>query len=303
MATPVSVADHVFPLFDNRDAADAASYSRKVPLISYFPGSVRGLGPGSEVTMHGLVVGHVLEVRLAYDPQKDTVVAPVRYEVEPERILGVGVKSVFNTPAEAAAAVLKKGLRATLQSSNLITGQQAVALDFIKNAEPVPVQMVGSDFVLPSTEGGGFEGIEASAAALLDNVNKIPFKQIGDSLDGILRSANDATTGPQLRQALADLSATLASAKDMMAHLDTGLAPASRQLPQLASDLEKTLSNANKLVVSVNTGYGDNTQFNRDLERLLVQTNDALRSIRSLVDLLTRHPEALIKGRPAGGIE
>lgn len=302
-ALPVSVAEHVFPLFDNRDAAEGASYSRKVPVISYFPGSVRGLGPGSDVTMHGLVIGQVTDVRLTYDPKQDTIVAPVRYEIEPERILGIGAKAVFNTPAEAAAAVLTKGLRATLQSSNLITGQQVVALDFVKNAEPVPVQMEGTDFVLPSTEGGGFEGIQASAAALLDNVNRIPFKQIGDSLDGLLRSANDATSGSQLRQTLADLSATLATTKDMIAHLNAGLAPASRQLPQIASDLQKTLSNANKLVVSVDNGYGDNTQFNRDLERLLVQANDALRSIRSLVDLLTRHPEALVKGRPAGGIE
>jgi paraquat-inducible protein B len=303
LATPVSVAEHVFPLFDNRDAAEAASYSRKIPLISYFPGSVRGLGPGSEVTMHGLVVGHVTDVRLAYDSAKDTIVAPVRYEVEPERILGIGAKSVFKTNEDAVGAVLSKGLRASLQSSSLITGQQMVTLDFVKNAEPVPVRMEGSDFVLPSTESGGFESIEASASALLDNVNKIPFKQIGDSLDGLLHSANDATSGPQLRQALVDLSATLASAKDMLAHLNSGLAPASRQLPQIASDLQKTLSNANKLMVSVDSGYGDNTQFNRDLERLLIQSNDALRSIRSLVDLLTRHPEALIKGRPTGGME
>ena len=36
---------------------------------------------------------------------------------------------------------------------------------------------------------------------------------------------------------------------------------------------------------------------------LLAQANDALRSIRALSDLLARHPEALIKGRPAGPLE
>ena len=101
-----------FPLFADRDAAKAASYSRKIPVVSYFSGSVRGLGPGSEVTMHGLVVGHVTDVRLAYDAAKDTIVAPVRFEVEPERILGVGAKSIFKTPAEAMAAVVKQGMRA-----------------------------------------------------------------------------------------------------------------------------------------------------------------------------------------------
>ena len=63
------------------------------------------------------------------------------------------------------------------------------------------------------------------------------------------------------------------------------------------------MANANKLVLSLDTGYGDNTKFNRDLERLLVQANDSLRSIRALSDLLARYPEALIKGRPAEHVE
>ncbi len=121
--------------------------------------------------MHGLVVGHVLDVRLSYDPVKDAIVAPVRYEVEPERILGVGAKSIFKTTADAAAAVVKRGLRASLQSASLITGQQMVTLDFIPNAPSEDVKMEGSDFVLPTTEGGGFAGITASASALLDKVS------------------------------------------------------------------------------------------------------------------------------------
>src|SRR5437763_2082763 len=65
-----------------------------MPAIAYFPGSVSGLAPGSEVTMHGLRVGQVTDVRLTYDTAKDAVVAPVRFEVEPERIIGIG-KRVF----------------------------------------------------------------------------------------------------------------------------------------------------------------------------------------------------------------
>ena len=80
------------------------------------------------------------------------------------------------------------------------------------------------------------------------------------------------------------------------------MSPALRQLPEIAAGLQKTLTNANRLVQSVDTGYGDNTKFNRDLERLLVQLNEAMSSIRALADLLARHPEALIKGRPTGGV-
>jgi paraquat-inducible protein B len=163
--------------------------------------------------------------------------------------------------------------------------------------------MEGTDFVLPTTSGGGFAGLQASATDLLNNVSAIPFKQIGDSLDSILRSANDATSGPQLHQALVDLAATMASAKTLVAHLDSGLSPAMRQLPEVAAGLQKTMTSVNKLVLSLDNGYGDNTQFNRDLSRLLAQLTDAVRSIRSLADLLARNPEALIKGRVTGGVE
>jgi paraquat-inducible protein B len=194
-------------------------------------------------------------------------------------------------------------MRASLQSASLITGQQMVALDFVHDAPPAEVTMDGPDFVLPTTEGGGFAGLQASASALLDKVNTIPFKQIGDNLDGILRSTNNVASGPEIKKALTDLSSTISDVKDLVAQLDSGMSPALQQLPGIASGLQKTMTSVNKLSLSLENGYGNNTQFNRDLERLLVQVNDALRSIRSLADLLARHPEALIKGRPAGGVE
>ena len=75
-AKVASLENRVFPLFADRDAANAASYTRKVQVVSYFPGSVSGLGPGSPVTMHGLTVGHVTDVRLAYDKATDKVDRP-----------------------------------------------------------------------------------------------------------------------------------------------------------------------------------------------------------------------------------
>jgi paraquat-inducible protein B len=294
--TAATAENHTFPLFADREAANNASYTRKIPMISYFPSSVKGLAPGSDVTVHGLKVGQVTEVRLTYDRAKDTVLAPVRFEVEPERVVGVGVR-VYKTDAETVEALLKGGLRASLQSASLITGQQVVALDFVSDAPEAPVTMEEGDFVLPTTEGGGFAGLASSATDLLNKVNAMPFEQIGANLNGILKSVNDAAQGAQLKKALTDLSAMLASAQGMIQRLDT------KQLPALVAGLDKTLTSANKLVLSLDSGYGDNTKFNRDLDRLMAQTTDAVRSMRALADLLARHPEALIKGRPEGPLE
>ena len=106
-----------------------------------------------------------------------------------------------------------------LQGANLVTGQQVVALDFVENAPPATVTTDGADFVLPTTAGGGLSGVASSAGDLLQQVGKIPFKAIGDNLDGLLRAANDIANGPQLRQSLTDLTATLNSVKELVAHV------------------------------------------------------------------------------------
>jgi paraquat-inducible protein B len=305
LAGPVkaeSAENHVFPLFADHDAAQNASYTRKIEVVSYFPGSVSGLGPGSPVTMHGLTVGQVEDVELQYDAAKDTVVAPVRYVVEPERITGIGQR-VYKTDQETVEAVLKKGLRATLQTSNLITGSQQVALEFVPNAPPAEVEMRDGHFILPTTAGAGFASLSASATDLLNKVNTIQFDKLGQNLNQLLQSTDALVSGPQLRDSLTKLSATLAMAETFTRNLNSGTAPAFKQLPGMTNQLQKTLTDTNRLLVSLEAGYGDNTKFNRDLDRLMVQANDAVSSMRALADLLSRHPEALIKGRPAGGIE
>lgn len=299
---PMSAESHVFPLFVDETTADAASYSRKIPVVSYFPGSVRGLAAGSEVVMHGLVVGHVTSVSITYDQSKDAIVAPILYEVEPERVVGVG-RRVYATTRAAVEDMLRHGLRASLESASLITGQQMISLDFVKDAPPAPLTMEGDAFLIPSTEGGGFAGLQASVSALLDKVTDIPFKQIGDNLNDLLKSTNNTISGPQLQQALSNLAATLGSAKELVGNLNKDTGPAMRQLPEIATQLQQTLTSVNKLVLSLGSGYGDDTQFNRDLDRLLIQSNDAVRSLRALADLLARHPEALVKGRAGGGTE
>jgi paraquat-inducible protein B len=297
-----SAKDHVFPLFANKDAAQAASYSRSIPFVAYFPGSVRGLAAGADVTLHGLKVGQVTGVQLTYDAAKDAIMAPVNFDVEPERFLGIGHQA-FKDAATGVDVMVGRGLRATLQSANLLTGQMLVALEFEHDAPPAQVTKEDGVFVMPTVESGGFSGLEAAATDLLRKVNAIPFDAIGRSVAQLTKASTDLINGPELKRALTSLDATLGSVKDTVQKIDAGMGPVMRKLPDMATGLQKTMTDTNRLILSLQTGYGDNTQFNRDLERLLVQLNDATRSIRALADLLARHPEALIKGRPAGGVE
>ena len=275
-------------------------YSRKIPLLVYFSSSVRGLGPGSDVVMHGLKVGQVTDVRLAFDLEKDAVLAPVRLEIQPERIVGVG-RQLFTDTNEIVNILVAKGLRATLQSGNLLTGEMLVSLEVVPDAPPATVTMQDGAFVFPTSNSGGLSSLQASAGELLRNVNAIPFASIGRSLDAMTKNMSELTNGPQLQQSLAALAGTMNEAQSVLAKLNTDMGPFLKQLPEIATSLQATLKQSNQMMRSLDSGYGNDTQFHRDLDRMMAQLTDAVRSFRALADLLTRHPEALVRGRTDTG--
>ena len=299
---PVSQADHQFPLYGSLELARSAGFGHQLLLVSYFPGSVAGLDVGADVTLNGLKVGEVTDVSLVYDPQQDRIVVPVHYRVEAGRINNIAAAQGL-APGTLAAEMIKRGLRATLQSPSLITGGKIIALERIADAPPAELKRDGDVFVIPTSETGGFDSIARSANELLSKINRIDFDRIGKSISGAAAGLDDTINGPQLKKTLAALEKAMIDVQDIARKLDTDASPALKRLPEIAAQLQNSLTQANRLFGSLNTGYGDDSRFRRDLDRLLPQITDAARSIRALTDLLSRHPEALIKGRTNTGKE
>jgi paraquat-inducible protein B len=282
--------------------AHSAGFGRKLQMVSFFQGSVAGLQPGSDVTLHGLKIGEVTEVGLRFDPRADRIVAPVHYTIEADRIANIGAGG--DLPAGAGAAeMVKRGFRATLDTSSLLTGTKVVAIKHVAHEPPGELKREGEQFVVPSSESASLDSLTASAAALLTKINRIDFDAIGNSIAGTAKGLDDIVNGPQLKQTLASLEATMADARDFTRKLDAGAGPAMARLPDIANQLDGALRQVNRLATSLNTGYGGDSRFSRELDRLMPQLNDAVRSFRALADLLSRHPEALIQGRTGKGKE
>jgi paraquat-inducible protein B len=301
-ATPQSADNHEFPLYASKEDADHAAFREHVQFLANFDGSAAGLEAGAAVTLHGLHVGEVESVGLRYDKALDRVVVAVRFDVEPERISQLLESTQVPMPI-LLRGLVKRGLRASLASGNLLTGQQNVALDLQPDAPPAELRMDGDVFVLPTTTSAGFADLAHTATALLAKLDAIPFDQIGKNLNDTLYGASQLTNDAQLRQAIATLQATLVSAQDLVRQTSSGLDPLLQRLPQVAAGLDDAVTRANKLLGSVDNGYGGDSKFNRDTDRLMLQLTDMARSLRALADLLTRHPEALIRGRTNQGQE
>jgi paraquat-inducible protein B len=299
--SPVSGENHEFALDQTKDAADAASFTRTMTWQAEFRGSVAGLAPDAPVELHGIKIGQVKSVGLQYDARLDDVVVPVRFVVEPDRIAQLDLPSGSDLD-KMMQTLVKRGLRVELQSASLLTGSKELSIDIHPDAPAAQLTKQDDVYIVPAMENGSGD-LAGSASALIAKLNAIPFEQIGQNLEQTLAGVNGLANDPDLKQSLATLHTTLASAQVLVNNLNHGVDPMLARLPVIASSLEDTVKRTDRLVESVDAGYGGNSQFSRDIERMLVQLSDTARSVRVLADLLSRHPEALIRGRTDQGIQ
>jgi paraquat-inducible protein B len=253
------------------------------------------------VTLRGLKVGEVSSVSLVYDQAKDNVVVPVHFSLEPERIALLELPSGGDLDSKLRSLV-QRGLRVKLETGNFLTGQKQLAVDLYSDATPATLEKDGDTYVLPVLNGSAVDVVSA-ATNLVNHLSDMPFEAIGNNLNQTLAGVNALVNDKQLADSLTSLRATLASTQALMNNLNHGLTPAMQRLPDLANGLEETVKRTDKLVGSLQSGYGGDSQFNRDVSRMMAQLSDAARSIRVLADLLSRHPEALIRGRTDQGVQ
>jgi paraquat-inducible protein B len=290
-----------FHLFENEAEADAAGFRANIPFVTYFQSSVGGLSRGSPVEVFGIQIGTVTDVHLVMDSSDTTKLrARVAFDLQPERVFSEAELRQQPDPQKLTAILVHEGMRAVLESSNFLTGQKDISMQYIPGAVPAEIGREGAAIVLPS-QPGGLDNITSSLSDIATKLDQIPFADIGKNLDNVLKSVDRTVSGPDVQQALRSLSATLADVRHLVRQADAGMTPVLKRLPQISADLQQAVAHANAALGE--GGYGGNSDFQHSMERLLDQINEAARSVRLLADFLDRHPEALIRGRTSQATE
>jgi paraquat-inducible protein B len=289
---PEAEARTIFPLYDTRQAADMAD-GRRFSCVSYFETNIKDLAAGSPVQIYGVYVGEVTSVKLVFDPQQNHSRIRVAFDLKPELAFGPAAGDDANT-GKIMRDLVQKGMRATLESSDLVAGHELIALAFAPKSQPAESTVEDGALVVPGAIGGDIAGAVSDIAAKL---GQIPFDQIGDHLDHLLAAADQTLGGPEMKQAMHDLADTLANAAKITRAADDNLVPALKKLPDISTQLQGAIAHANQFMSSVNSGYGENSDFHRGVKRVMDEVDDAARSIRLLADYLDRHPEALLSGK------
>jgi len=292
-------------LFSSQDL-----FTPKRQFVAYFQQSVNGLNVGAPVRFRGIPIGKVISIDGIYDPETGNMTPRLVLEVRPEKMANVvlekGEYTIF-------ASLVENGMRASLKSASLLTGQLYVALDFHPGT---PVRQLGTgdeEFPeMPTIDSGFDEALAklsdlpleevlaraAGAFAAAEKVLRDP--NIGRSLESLvtLLDNSDETminvrgfVDTRLTNTFAEADKTLASARASLTLLTERVTGDSlQQVDRAMYELEQALK-----VVQQRLGRED--PLNNELLGALREIAAAARSASALADFLEEHPEALLKGK------
>ncbi|WP_027803618.1 PqiB family protein [Paraburkholderia dilworthii] len=235
-----------------------------------FAQSLRGLSMGAPVVFSGINFGRVVSMKHDYDPATQRFPMIVGIEVYPQRLGPVldklpNMNGDIEKVAQFLSTMVAHGLRGQARSGNLLTGQLYISLEFVPNAAKVSYDADARPLTLP-TASGGFDQLQEQMASIVGKIDKMP-------LDSIAR------------------------------HLDTGLADLDSTLKQINGQVlpatTQTLEQARQTFGAAQGMLAEDGPLQENLGQTLQEVQRTARSLRTLTDLLGRHPEALLRGRTA----
>jgi len=230
-------------------------------FVAYFQQSVNGLNVGAPMRFRGIPVGKVLQIDGVYDPETGKMIPRVTLEFLPESMENARVEEGEYT---LLPVLLASGLRASLKSASLLTGQLYVALDF---APDTPERYLGSGIdaypELPTLDSG----LEMAIAKLTE----LPLEELVESANSALVAAEDLLRHPRIEESL-DLLPTLLTDAD--ATLVDLRKLTNRDLAALLADADSTVVDLRKLI-------------NRDLVGVAREANQTLVAVRNTLQTLS----------------
>ena len=299
-------------------------FVRKHLWVLYFPGSVKGLTVGAPVTLKGVQIGTVIDIKVVIDRETVTFHTPVYVEVLPDRVKAMGeytaqeTKKILADPDESIRLLIERGLRAKLELQSLVTGKLQVAFDMYPDT---PVNYVGLDKKVAE-----IPTIPTAMEQLAETLENLPIKKMVEDARKALASIERLASSPELTEAVTALNKTLQEVGKLARNLDGRVGPLATSIEGTMKDTQKLVQNVNAQVeptftelqetlktaqasvknaevalASVSDVVNPDSTLMYELTRTLEGLKVMAESINSLADYLQRQPDALIRGKVSLG--
>lgn len=285
---------------------------KRIPMVSFFHGSVAGLRVGAPVTFRGVRVGEVKSIAIRFDAATSESIIEVNMELLPDAVTVYGAPP---PPNEAAVPELvRRGMTARLVLESFVTRLLNIDLDFRPGAR---VSRLGGTTAAPEvpTVPGDWEGLakqlqETDIAAVLAGVQrtlasvdailngpevKQTIEQLPLLVNDLRRTVNtierEATgLSRQGRATLANVDSTLASAQTLIADLD-------REATRTLTAARGTFEGASTTVDEANALLDPRGRTMMQVQRTIDDLAAAAARLRSFAERVDRDPSVLVRGR------
>ncbi len=288
-AGDISPEGSEFVMYPSYGQAKEKQYNQRQYYVMYFNGSVRGLGVGSPVEFQGIPVGKVENIDLALNPQSLDVRIPVLVSIQAQH---------FNEKLDEAGGealirqLVKKGLRAKLETASFLTGQKVITLSMEK--APPAADIVKTQFYreFPTINSTG-DDLPVMAANVLTTLQ--------ETLEGVKKLVNSGKldkTVDNLNGLLAEAEKAVKDAQTAMQALNKDTLPGvTRNLDKVSQDISKTMQKLQGSLAQIDRLTAQNSPTQYQLNEMLEEVTAASRSVRSLAETLQRQPQSLWRGK------
>jgi paraquat-inducible protein B len=276
-----------FKLFKNFSIIQEEKYVMTRSYLVNFDGSVRGLSVGAPVEFRGIKIGIVSDIAVNIDPKTLEVKIPVLIDIQPERITTTQVlmSRVEEDKFAVIKHMIKRGLRAQLETGSLLTGQLFVGLDFHPDLPQQELIMAGKYPEIPAIPAA-MDQVRRTVTDVMAEIRRLPLDKIAKEILETVEGGNRLVNSPDTQKAVHNLNVALGNVEKLTEGLD-------RQINTLANSLDNTLVTVRNTLQVADPNSPAAVNMNSALKEL----SSAARSIRVLADYLEQHPEALVKGK------
>lgn len=244
----------VYQLYPDKDSIQDSQYTKYEEFLLLFSESIAGLTAGAPVEYRGIRLGTV-EKAPYFAPNVDTVrgdefTVPVLIKIEPQRVPSLNQK---HNISQLIMDEQKKGLRAFIKSSNLLTGSMYIDLDFYSDytnqKNGVPPNIGGYKTI--ATAPSGLSQLQSKVFQTLDNINKLPLQQTVMELNQTITSLNKIVGSREIQSVPKDLRDSLKSLKNTLRSLQPG-SPMNQTLQTDLDKFERVLDQLSPLLRTLN---------------------------------------------------
>lgn len=286
-------------------------FSKRDRYSLVYDTSIKGLNVGAPVTLKGVKIGEVTEIKARMYNSSLAVFNNITIEINPALLAR---EDVAESGGALVDDMIKHGLCAQLRLQSLLTGLLYVDVDFHPEKQRLSKDVATDYQQIPTTP--------TDLEQLTHDLEAIDIGKLSENLQQIVTGVNNFINERSLQKTMTNINDTLdalhasadavrtsanninATVVPLARHSDAAVTDLNRALPELIGKLDATMNALQQTAASLQKTSANATYLTSEDSPLLYRIETAAKSVnaaaeqvRRLSDTLERQPEALLYGK------